>query len=158
MRYYLAIGVTDTQFLGGGLASGPFAGWFALDSYSVQTAPTLAGATSAGLTGLTVLLGEGAQTAASTLFSAATVGGQLNQVRLVGVDDSRAGSPQVMEIRLDKVLASGFETGPGGLSLSFEAQRYTVRDWSPDATGALTATQDFAVTAVGTVTPGALAG
>lgn len=137
MRYFLAITDENGNPIPGGSANSNYPGWFNVEEINLDallTGTSVAGGSVSTDYGLGVILAGSAAGAAASLFEDVLQGRDFSTVRLIGVDNTRSGSPVVLDLRLDTAKVTNFFAADG-LSLTFEADRYTLSSSGFDARG-----------------------
>ena len=148
MRYFIAITDAAGVNIGGGSNRPGFTGWFSVSDFGFGgsfTDGSAAGGVGAGAVDflpLQVSLANAFQTGSPQFLALMAGASGPTSVRLVGVDEARAGTPKTFEMQFSSALLTGYGTSRDGLTLSIEASQFSVQTFTPDAANKLYA-NDF---------------
>lgn len=154
MRYFLAISDAAGVNVGGGSTSPTFTGWFSVADFGFGGGAEVVGSGMDRAVGvvdfqpLVINLASMAQTG-SPQFLALMAATALGNVRLIGVDETRVGTPKTFEMQLSSAVLTNFSATSEGLSLAVDADKIAIQTWTPDASNALIA-DSFATGGVAT--------
>ena len=141
MRYFLAISDQSGANIGGGSTSPTYSGWFSVADFGfggVNESSGIGGGIGAvDFPALQITLRETFQTGSPQFLALMAGAAGPTSVRLIGVDETRVGSPKTFEMQLSSAALTGFATASGGVALSIDAPRISLSTWTPDAANKL---------------------